>query len=78
LYGPLTGFKDSIIAPILVLWNKGSYLNHNLNCVKSDVKIETKYQTCIFLFKQVGWFDGNDVCLHFKGQGIKPYECCYV
>ncbi len=24
------------------------------------------------------WFDGKGVCLHSKGQGIKPREWCYV
>jgi len=28
--------------------------------------------------QQVGWFDGKGVCLHSKGQGIKPHEWCYV
>jgi hypothetical protein len=27
------------------------------------------------LSQQVGWFDSKSVCLHFKGQGIKPHEC---
>ncbi len=25
---------------------------------------------------QVWWFDGNGVCLHFKGQGIKLHKWC--
>ncbi len=22
------------------------------------------------------WLDGKGVCLHFKGEGIKPYKWC--
>jgi hypothetical protein len=25
---------------------------------------------------QVRWFDGRGVCLHYKGQGIKPHKLC--
>ncbi len=26
----------------------------------------------------MGWLDGKGACLYSKGQGIKPYEWCYV
>ncbi len=33
---------------------------------------------CNILSQQVNWFDGKDVCLHSKGQRIKPCEYCCV
>ncbi len=26
----------------------------------------------------MGWLDGRGVCLHSKGQGIKPHKWCCV
>ncbi len=31
---------------------------------------------CNILLQQVKWLDGRGVCLHFKGQGIKPHKWC--
>jgi hypothetical protein len=31
---------------------------------------------CKILSQQMKWFDGKVVCLHSKGQGIKPHKWC--